>query len=312
MDRKVAIGLDLGGTNIKFGLVDDNGSFLFEGLIPSLGNVSSEAVLGQLLAAASTCNLEAERLGMKPVGIGVGSPGIVDPSERVVIGGAENIEGWQMVPVADFLESKLGMPVRVCNDANLMGLGEAAFGAAQGCSDVLFLTVGTGIGGAVIIGGKLFGGFRNRGTELGHIPLIANGEQCACGSVGCLETYASTAALVRQYKDKAFSGLSGENVDGKMIVALYQRGDHLATEVMNNHFYYLGRGIAGLINIFSPERIVIGGGISEAGEFYLDKVSEMAFKHAMPECSENTRIVVAQLGNKAGCLGAAQLMLADA
>ena len=311
MDRKVAIGLDLGGTNIKYGLVDDKGTFLFEGLMPSCGDVSLEAVLNQLLAAASACSAEAARLGLLPVGVGVGSPGIVDPTERIVIGGAENIVGWQMVPVADFLESKLQLPVRVSNDANLMGLGETVFGAAQGCSDVLFLTIGTGIGGAVIIDGKLFGGYRNRGTELGHIPLVANGEICACGSVGCWEAYASTAALVRQYKEKA-TGTRDQEIDGKMVVSLYLSGDQLATEVMNTHFFYLGRGIAGLINIFSPQRIVIGGGISEAGDFYLANISELAFKHAMPECSENTEIVVAQLGNKAGCLGAAQLMLANA
>ncbi len=312
MNQKVAIGLDLGGTNIKYSLVDNRGSFLFEGWMPSLGEVSSTAVLEQLWAAASACVAEAERLGFTPVGIGVGSPGIVDPAERIVIGGAENIVDWQMVPVADFLESKLGLPVRVCNDANLMGLGEASFGAAKGCSDVLFLTVGTGIGGAVIINGKLFGGFNNRGTELGHIPLIANGEKCACGSVGCFETYASTAALVRQFRERAGSLFGDEPIDGKLVVSLYRAGDPLATQVMNEHFFYLGRGIAGLINIFSPQRVVVGGGISEAGDFYVNKVSDMAFRYAMPECSENTQIVSAQLGNKAGCLGAAQLMLANA
>ena len=168
------------------------------------------------------------------------------------------------------------------NDANLMGLGETMYGAGQGAQNVVFLTVGTGIGGAVVIGGKLFNGFANRGTELGHVPSspTANLRMRLCG---CLEHYASTSALVRRFSKRAAeAGISfpGEEINGELIVRLYKEGDKLATECLDEHCDFLGHGIAGFINIFSPQRIVIGGGLSEAGDFYIRKVSE---KHtAMP------------------------------
>ena len=197
------------------------------------------------------------------------------------------------------------------NDANLMGLGETMYGAGRGARNVVFLTIGTGIGGAVVIDGKLFNGFANRGTELGHVPLIANGEPCACGSVGCLEHYASTSALVRRFSKRASeSGISfpNEEINGELIVRLYKEGDKLATESLEEHCDFLGHGIAGFINIFSPQRIVIGGGLSEAGDFYIQKVSEKAHRYAMADCAVNTRIMAASLGNKAGSIGAASLV----
>ncbi|HET7733679.1 MAG TPA: ROK family protein [Paludibacter sp.] len=308
---KYAIGIDLGGTFIKYALIASDGMLLCGGKLPSNADRSAEAVLEQLGLAASKCLVFATENNLQVEGIGIGTPGIVDPQNRILLGGAENIKGWSMVAVADVLEPQLNLPVKVCNDANMMGLGETAFGSAQGCSDVVFITVGTGIGGAVIIDGKLFGGYGNRGTELGHIPLIANGEQCACGSVGCWETYASTSALVRQFEQlaKSQTRVFNEPIDGKLIVSLYNKSDDMAVKIMEDHFFFIGRGIAGLINIFSPQRVVIGGGISEAGNFYFKKVAEMAFKYALPECSENTEIVAAKLGNKAGCMGAAFLFL---
>lgn len=145
----------------------------------------------------------AQQLGVTIEGIGIGTPGIVDETNRIVLGGAENIKGWENLNLADRIEAETHLPVQMGNDANLMGLGETMYGAGQGARNVVFLTVGTGIGGAVVIDGKLFNGFANRGTELGHVPLIANGEPCACGSIGCLEHYASTSALVRRFNKRA-------------------------------------------------------------------------------------------------------------
>lgn len=191
-----------------------------------------------------------------------------------------------------------------------MGLGETMYGAGKGATHVVFLTVGTGIGGAVVINGKLFNGFANRGTELGHVPLIANGEPCACGSVGCLEHYASTSALVRRFSKRiAEAGISypGEEINGELIVRLYKQGDKIATESLEEHCDFLGHGIAGFINTFSPQKIVIGGGLSEAGDFYIRKVSEKAHRYAISDCAVNTEIMAAALGNKAGSIGAASL-----
>lgn len=308
--REVSIGIDLGGTSVKYALVGHEGDFLFQGKLPSRADVSAEAVIGQLRSAINEMKQAAAHRGVAIRGIGIGTPGIVDPTHRIVIGGAENIVGWENLPLSDILEKETVLPTVLSNDANVMGLAEARYGAARGNTHVVFLTVGTGIGGAVIIDGKLFNGFANRGTELGHVPLIANGLPCACGSVGCLETYASTSALVKRFSQQCRLRHHPvqETVDGELIVRLCHEAHPVAIDCLDEHCFYLGRGIAGFINIFSPQKVVIGGGLSEAGEFYIEKVRREALKHAMPDTVVNTEIVTARLGNSAGCLGAASLI----
>ncbi|MCS2901956.1 ROK family protein [Bacteroides thetaiotaomicron] len=310
--KEYAIGIDLGGTSVKYALIDNNGVFHFQGKLPSNADVSAEAVIGQLVKAVNEVKTFAEAKEYTIAGIGIGTPGIVDCTNRIVLGGAENIQGWENLKLADRMEKETGLPTQLGNDANLMGLGETMYGAGNGATHVVFLTVGTGIGGAVIIDGKLFNGYANRGTELGHVPLIANGEPCACGSIGCLEHYASTAALVRRFSKRiAEAGISypNEEINGELIVRLYKQGDKIAAESLNEHCDFLGHGIAGFINIFSPQRVVIGGGLSEAGDFYIQKVSEKALRYAIPDCAVNTEIMAASLGNKAGSIGAASLFL---
>jgi glucokinase len=306
-----AIAVDLGGTFIKFGVADSHGNLLFKGKIPALADVSAHAVLEQIVKAVCSCKAFAAEQHLPLTGVGIGSPGITDPTLRIVKGGADNIRDWVDIPLAEQVEQAVSLPVIVNNDANLMGLGEASFGAAKGCSDVLFITVGTGIGGAVIIGGQPFGGYRNCGGEIGHIVLFAGGEPCSCGSSGCLEQYASASALVRRFTSR-FTSVHGapprEAVDGEWIVKRYLEGDSLAVGCIDEHCFFLGRGIAGLINIFSPQKVVVGGGISEAGSFYIDKIRENALKYAMPDCAGHTDVVASSLGNDAGCLGAARLV----
>lgn len=314
MTKKYAIGIDLGGTSVKYALIDNEGVFHFQGKLPSKADISAEAVIGQLVTACKETMASAQQLGVTIEGIGIGTPGIVDETNRIVLGGAENIKGWENLNLADRIEAETHLPVQMGNDANLMGLGETMYGAGQGARNVVFLTVGTGIGGAVVIDGKLFNGFANRGTELGHVPLIANGEPCACGSIGCLEHYASTSALVRRFNKRAAEAgrsFSGEEINGELIVRLYKEGDKLATECLDEQCDFLGHGIAGFINIFSPQRIVIGGGLSEAGDFYIQKVSERAHRYVMADCAVNTRIMAASLGNKAGSIGAASLVFSS-
>ena len=178
-----------------------------------------------------------------------------------------------------------GLPTQLGNDANLMGLGETMYGAGNGATHVIFLTVGTGIGGAIVIDGKAFQRICQQRYRTGTCPLIANGEPCACGSAGCLEHYASTAALVRRFSKRiAEAGISypNEEINGELIIRLYKQGDKIAVESLEEHCDFLGHGIAGFINIFSPQRVVIGGGLSEAGDFYIQKVSEKALRYAIP------------------------------
>ncbi len=310
---KCAIGLDLGGSSIKYGLVSNEGTILKEGKIPSCADKSAGKIISQLLLAVDTVVQYAKENNIEICGVGIGTPGIVDEKNGIVLGGAENLAGWENISLANIIKEYSGLNTYVNNDANVMGLAEARFGAAAGCTDVVFLTVGTGIGGAVIIDGTLYGGYKNRGTELGHVPFIANGEPCACGSVGCLETYASAAAMVKRYQkmyeERHQSPCS--DVDGEHIINLYKSGDEIATTAINENCSFLGHAVAGFINIFSPQKVIIGGGLTDAGEFYIDKIREGAKLYVMSDCAVNTTIERAVLGNKAGFMGAAGLCFVD-
>ncbi|MEI8087868.1 MAG: ROK family protein, partial [Paludibacter sp.] len=245
---KYLIGIDLGGTAIKYGLVCSNGELVYENQLATQADCGSETVIQNIINAVKTVQVKASELKLSTIGIGIGTPGIVDKTNRIVLGGADNIVGWSQVFLAEKIEEACQLPTFISNDANLMGLGEQAYGAAKNCSDVLFLTIGTGIGGAIIIDGKLFGGYGNRGTELGHIPLFMDGISCSCGSIGCLEAYASTSALIEQFKDKCrqFNTSFGAEITGKLISEFYQNNNSIAVECLTNHWAYLGRGIAGL------------------------------------------------------------------
>jgi len=306
------IGIDLGGSFVKSALINEDGTLLYEVKIPSFANISRESVISQLIKSINKIRDFAIRYNYHINGIGIGTPGIVDETNRIVLGGAENIKGWEKLALAEIIESKTGLPTRLGNDANLMALGETLYGAGKGYSDMIFLTVGTGIGGAAVIAGRLFRGFANRGMELGHVPFIANGKSCSCGSKGCFEAYAFTQALINRFiqrKEETGTIYLKQEINGEYIVRLYEEGDAIALACFDEHCDYLGHGIAGFINIFSPQRVIIGGGLCEAGEFYIQKVREKAFRYSISECAANTEVVRAVLGNKAGCIGAASLFL---
>jgi len=193
--KKYAIGIDLGGTSVKYALIDNEGVFHFQGKLPSKADVSAEAVIGQLVTACKEAMASALQLGVAVEGIGIGTPGIVDETNRIVLGGAENIKGWENLNLADRIEAETGLPVQMGNDANLMGLGETMYGAGQGAQNVVFLTVGTGIGGAVVIGGKLFNGFANRGTPHRQRRTL---RMRLCGLSGTLRLHFRTGAPFQQ------------------------------------------------------------------------------------------------------------------
>ncbi len=304
---KYAIGLDLGGTFLKYAVVSSAGEVLFEGRVPSKAEQSAEAVLETIFSAIDLCRKAAS--GVDLAGVGVGTPGIIADDSSTVLGGAENIVGWENIPLGELISGRTGLNAKAVNDANAMALAETLFGAAKGSTDVVFLTIGTGIGGGVMIGGKLYGGYRNRGTELGHITINSDGPRCACGSVGCLEYYASTSALVRRFEELvARAGIRYDHVDGRTVVNRFLSGDEVAVKVMEEHWDYLAAGITSLIHIFSPQKIVIGGGISEAGAFYIENIERRVRERAMPCCGSETLFAAAALGNRAGCMGAAGLL----
>lgn len=301
---KYAIGIDLGGTFVKYALVSNKGDIITRGKLPIGGKATKDDTLNSIEASIQKAIEKANVVGLELDGIGIGSPGIV--CDNVVLGGADNLNNWENIDLGSIFSSKFNLPVLADNDANVMGLGEVVFGSAKNCSDVVFLTVGTGIGGAIVVNGLLYGGYKNRGAELGHITIDTNGIDCSCGGRGCLEAYASTSALIEQYAK--VSGKNRELINGHYIVEQFHKGEKEAVRCLTEHTNYLGHGIAGFINIFAPQKVVIGGGISEAGEFYIDMIKKSAIDFAMPDCSVFTDVVGAELGNDAGCLGAASLI----
>jgi glucokinase len=301
MEQNYAIGIDVGGSSLKCGVVNQVGEIVFSTLI-SLSNAKTEsAVIALIAKAIEICQ---EQAYLPITGVGIGFPGVIE--NNVIIGGADNLPGFEQLALGKILEELIPFPVIIDNDANLMGLGELNFGAAKACSDAVFLTVGTGIGGAIMINNQLYGGYKNRGAELGHIIIEHKGLPCACGGVGCLETYASVTSLVNYYcrlKNEIIT-----TVDGRHIVEQYLAKEEIAVKAMERHFDYLAAGIASFVNVFSPQMVIIGGGISEAGMFYIDELKKRTQQLVIPVTYGNTEIKAANLGNKAGLLGCAALV----
>ncbi len=303
-NMRYAAGIDLGGTFVKLALVSEEGKISFQDKIEIGPKATRDDILKILSLAIRKIIAHANLEGVKLTGIGIGSPGII--YDGVVIGGADNLNGWANVPLGAIFSKEFDLPVFADNDANVMGLGEVEFGAAKGCTDAIFLTVGTGIGGAIVMNGQLYGGYKNRGTEMGHVTIDHKGIACNCGGRGCLEAYASTNALIGQYSKQ--TGKSGSEINGYYIVEKFLEGETAAVECMQEHTDYLGHAIAGFVNTFAPQKVIIGGGISEAGQFYIDMIKASTFNYAMPDCAVHTDVIAATLGNNAGCMGAASLV----
>ncbi|SHM75673.1 ROK family protein [Flavobacterium chilense] len=295
--QSYAIGIDIGGTSLKCGVVNELGEILFSFLVSLSEAKTEEEIITLIVNAITQCTAQ---LNEPIVGIGIGFPGLIE--NNVIVGGGVNLPGFEQLPLGKILNDRTGHHIVIDNDANLMGLAEVMYGAAKDSDDAIFLTIGTGIGGAIMIDKKLFGGYKNRGAELGHTVIQQNGIQCACGGQGCLETYASVTALIKHYKTQ--NNIADENIDGKTIIEKYLANEDHAIKTMQHHFDYLAAGIVNCVNIFSPQKVIIGGGISEAGQFYIDELTHRVKKTAIPVSFSNTEIVAATLGNKAGLLGA--------
>lgn len=303
---RAAIGLDLGGTAIKYGICTSSGEILLSLSRPSLAAQSAKAVLDQLAAAALEALEVATARGLTVGSVGLGTPGNVDVERGFLMGGTPNFRHWRDVPVKEELEKRLPLNVEVDNDANLMALAELRFGAARGCRDVVCITLGTGIGGGIILDGELFRGHGYCGGEVGHASIRYDGKKCRCGGRGCWELYASATAMIRFYRQKSRDRSVNNSAE---IFARFKQGEKVAIETVNRSIRMAAAGLSGLLNIFNPERVVIGGGMSEAGPWFVDAIAEQVKKRAMEGAVRNVRIVPAELGNKAGLLGAAAFAL---
>lgn len=311
---KYYAGIDLGGTFIKCGIVDGDGKLLGKDKIPT----GKDRPYGEIAADMAACvRALAEKAGLAAEDLaaaGIGAPGTAD-SEHGVIIYSNNIE-WENVPLGRAVQQALGVPAFVTNDANAAALGEFVSGAGAAYKSVVFITLGTGVGGGIVLDGKLFEGGKSAGAEVGHTVIRMNGEKCTCGRKGCFEAYASATALIRQTKaamQKAqgsklwqLCGGDPEKVDGKTAFDGMREGDAAATRVVKNYIKYLAEGIANLANIFRPDAVLLGGGVCAEGETLLKplrrKVNSLLFggtKYAP------VKVLTASLKNDAGLFGAA-------
>jgi glucokinase len=312
MSKRVGVGLDLGGTSIKYALATESGEILKHGYLPSDADADKTEIINNLYISAKEMIDYAGSIGQTVQAIGVGTPGNVNLETGWLMGSTPNFKSWSNINIKSELGSKVNLPVYADNDANLMALGEARFGAGKGYRNIICVTVGTGIGGGFIINGELYRGSAYAGAEFGHSLVEVDGIECRCGSNGCLEMYASATAMLRDFSQFAreinFTP-TGNEINMAYLFELRDQGNEAAKKAIERGIYFLGRALAGSINIFNPEAIIIGGGVADAGEIFIDAIRQVAFKYAMEKPKENVRIVGAKLGNKAGFLGALSFAL---
>ena len=313
--RKYYIGIDLGGTFIKGGIVDDSGNVLTSGKVPTECEKGGSRVAMNI---ANLCKSMLKNVNMKTgdiVGIGMGSPGMIDSEKgEVVFSGNLN---WEHFPVCAEIEKLIALPVKIANDANVAALGETKFGCGKNYKDTVMITLGTGVGGGIIIGGKLFEGNRSAGAELGHCVIVAGGEQCSCGRKGCFETYASATALIRDTKramqankdSKMWEIGDLEKVTGKTAFD-YKETDKAAKEVVDNYIEKLGVGVTNIANELRPEAIILGGGVCAQGDNLVKPLQAFVEREIFAGArGPKVDILIATLENSAGILGAAALWM---
>ena len=310
----IAIGIDIGGTSIKGAAVDSNGRVYEKFSMPFIKGEPGEITIRKLAEIVKEY-IYAQSLEKKIVGIGIGSPGTLDIKNGIV-NYANNL-GWNELHVADIMHETLPYPIRLTNDANAASLGEAKFGAGKAYETIIMLTLGTGVGGGIIINGKLFEGNEGKGGELGHTVIVADGEPCTCGRKGCLEAYASATALIRETKKAMQANKRSmmwkicpdiDMVGGKVSFEAAKNGDEAANKVIDNYVKYLGEGILNFCNIFRPNVIVLSGGVANAGPFLFDKVNEhIKERNYGYKSTPEVKVVPAELGYDSGKIGAAAL-----
>ena len=310
------IGIDVGGTFIKAGIVDKNGNIIADGKIASECDKGGD----KLADNAATLVFELlEKSGINKeqiVGAGMGFPGFIDSKNGIVV--YSNNVRLSDFPIVEIMQAKLGLKVKVANDANVAALGEKMFGAGKDYNDMVMITLGTGVGAGIIIDGKLFEGNRSAGAEIGHMLLAHGGEQCTCGRKGCFEAYSSATALIRDtrramqnHKDSLMWEIGSiDNVTGKTPFD-YAKKDKFAAEVVDNYIEMLGSALTDIANIFRPEAIIIGGGVCAQGDNLIVPLKQKIQSELFGADFGSPEVVlrIAELGNKAGLLGAAALFM---
>lgn len=312
----LAIGIDIGGTSIKGAVVNDAGKVLTRFAMDVNKDSSGEAEVNRFCDVMAKAINEYDK-SIKLEGIGIGMPGILDMDKGVVIT-SPNLPKWNGLHISKLISKRMGLPVYINNDANVATLGEARFGSGKEYSNLIMLTLGTGVGGGIIIDNKLYDGNRHQGAELGHMVIRVNGEKCGCGRRGCFEAYASATGLIKMSKkemDKNPDSLMHEvanefgKVNAKVVFEASRRGDKAAIRVMKRYVKYLSEGILNYCNIFRPEVVVLSGGVANEGDYLLDQVRHFLKNHSYGmKGSPKVELTVASLGYDSGKIGAACLV----
>jgi glucokinase len=308
------LAIDLGGTKIMAALISHQGQVVAKEYHPTLAGEGPQSVINRILSAIDhllkVSNIDLSQLHS----ISIAAAGAVDV-DRGLVTSSPNLPGWHNVPLRDMLNRKYKVKTFLINDASAGALGEHHFGAGRGVSNLIYLTVSTGIGGGIIINGRLYSGPSGSAGEIGHMTIDVNGPRCSCGNIGCLEVLASGTAIAReaikrisQGEESSLSQMAGgkiENITAELVGVVARGGDGLAAEVISKAATYLGVGMVNLVNIFNPEMIIVGGGVAKIGELLLEPARQVVRERAFKLPAEAVCIVPAQLGEDAGVLGAA-------
>jgi glucokinase len=307
----LTIGVDIGGTKIAAGVVDEDGNILSTFKVPTPHG--ADAIVEAIASAVA-----GARTGHEIVGVGIGAAGYVN-RQRSTVYFAPNID-WRQEPLKQKVEERVGLPVVVENDANAAAWGEYKFGAGKGHRNVICITLGTGLGGGIIIGNKLRRGHYGVAAEFGHIRVVPDGLLCGCGSQGCWEQYASGSALVRYARQRAkatpesaelllsLGDGTPEGIEGKHISTAARKGDPVAVDSFRELARWAGSGLADLASLFDPSAFIVGGGLSDEGELLLDPIRKSYRRWLVGgNWRPEAEVIAAQLGNKAGLVGAADL-----
>jgi glucokinase len=304
---KYSIGVDIGGTSIKTGVVEETGTIILQSETPT-GEDRAESITNVIISQIEKIRSESGQTGT-PVGVGV--PGIVTPGGDIL--SFANIHSLENHPLGKILSDRFGTDIFIDNDANCAAAGELLFGAAKGARHCILVTLGTGIGAGIIIDGKIYQGVRGGAGEAGHMIISPGGRICGCGNRGCWEAYGSASAMVRYAAEllknegrSSMLGVPAESLNAKIIEQAAKEGDSIAEKAFNETAEYIGIGVANLLNIFDPDIILIGGGLSQSGEFLLGKVRTAAYSLAN-STARKAPIEKAALGNSAGIIGASSL-----
>lgn len=312
--QPIYLGIDLGGSNISAVLLDAAGQTIQFKKIETLAAQGPKKVIQRIVDLSRQIQTEANVSDRQLIAVGIGVPGVLDLGRGMVVF-SPNLPGWKNIPLGKLLSAQIHKPIVIDNDANVAALGEKLFGAGRNSDFVVVYTLGTGVGGGIIIDGKIYHGAKDGAGELGHTTILPDGPPCGCGNIGCLEALVSGTAIARRGREAMASGQPTlmrelaqgrpENLTAKLVFEAAKKGDLEALRLVRETGQYLGIAVANVINLLDPERVIIGGGVAVAGEILMRAVREEVRRRAMKALLKHVKIVRAQLSDRAGVIGAA-------